>query len=133
MITQHQYEMYNPLPPSLTIKQSLIHGLGIFATKNIKKNTRLGISHVYNSNFPQNWIRTPLGGLYNHSDKPNCELVDSYLGEDFVSTKILFTLKDISAGDEITCIYTLYKIKEKEKTNATTPKENTKQSTETGI
>jgi len=108
--------MYRPLPDCLTIKVSKIDGLGIFAAKNIKANTCLGITHVYNLNFPQNWIRTPLGGHYNHSDEPNCHLKDSYLGESFVSfvsfvsTKVLITLKDIAAGDEITCTYTLYSL-----------------------
>ena len=102
--------MYSPLPASLTIKTSKIHGLGLFATKDIKKNTNLGISHVYNESFPQNWIRTPLGGFYNHSNEPNCELVASFSSEALIATKILITTKPIKKDDEITCIYTLYSI-----------------------
>lgn len=110
-ITQHQSNlMYRPLPDYLTIKISEIEGLGIFAVKDIKANTYLGITHVYNSGFPQNWIRTPLGGHYNHSDEPNCYLKDSFVGASLISTKILITLKNISAGDEITCTYTLYSL-----------------------
>ena len=108
--TRNSQETYRPLPDNLTVKKSPINGLGIFATEDIKKDTNLGITHVFNNNFQHSWIRTPLGGFYNHSDTPNCILVDSYLGGDFVSIKNLFTLKDISSGDEITCIYTFYSI-----------------------
>jgi SET domain-containing protein len=108
--TNQQTEQYQPLPHNLAVKESPIHNLGIFAIEDIEKDTLLGITHVYNKGFLHSWIRTPLGGFYNHSDTPNCILVDSYLGAEFVSTKTLVTLKDISAGDEITCTYTLYSI-----------------------
>ena len=71
---------YRPLLECLTIKNSPIHGLGIFATSAIEKGTDLGIAHVKMVewlNFPQDYCRTPLGGFYNHSDDPNCELIDS--------------------------------------------------------
>jgi len=106
--TKLQTAPYRPLPSNLTIKTSPIHGLGIFATEDIKADTYLGITHVYNKDFPQDWIRTPLGGFYNHSENPNCVLIDSFIGESFVFVKTLTTLEAISAGDEITCTYTLY-------------------------
>jgi len=106
--TKPQTAPYRPLPPSLTIKISPIHGLGIFAIEDIEADTYLGITHVYNTGFSQNWIRTPLGGFYNHSENPNCKLTDSFIEEGLISTKVLITLKAISAGDEITCTYTLY-------------------------
>ena len=37
---------YNPLPIFCTIKPSFIHGLGLFATREIKKDTELGLSHI---------------------------------------------------------------------------------------
>ena len=37
---------YNPLPIFCTIKPSFIDGLGLFATREIKKDTELGISHI---------------------------------------------------------------------------------------
>ena len=66
--------MYKTLPDFLTINKSYIHGLGIFATQDISPNIDLGISHIRNSvgHFENNYIRTPLGGLINHSDEPNC-------------------------------------------------------------
>ena len=63
--------MYNPLPEQLELKQSSIHGYGIFTTQPISRGTILGISHVYHDLFPDGWIRTPLGGFYNHSNDPN--------------------------------------------------------------
>ena len=63
--------MYKPLPTQLTIKNSQIEGLGIFATEDIKKNTFLGITHIRDEQFENKYIRTPLGGFYNHSNDPN--------------------------------------------------------------
>jgi len=63
--------MYKPLPKQLTIKNSSIEGLGIFATEDIKKNTFLGITHIRDEQFENKYIRTPLGGFYNHSNDPN--------------------------------------------------------------
>ena len=62
--------MYRPLPDGLTIKNSPIEGLGLFATKNIKKNTFVGVTHVRDEQFENKYIRTPLGGFYNHSNNP---------------------------------------------------------------
>jgi hypothetical protein len=38
--------MYKPLPESLTIKQSGINGLGLFAQKGIAQGTNLGVTHL---------------------------------------------------------------------------------------
>ena len=61
---------YRPLPDGLTIKRSPIEGLGLF-TQDIKKNTFIGIAHILDERFENNYLRTPLGGFYNHSDTPN--------------------------------------------------------------
>ena len=37
--------MYKPLPESLTIKQSGINGLGLFAEQKIMHGTNFGVSH----------------------------------------------------------------------------------------
>ena len=52
---------YKPLPKGLTIKDSSVHGLGLFATQDIVKGVELGITHVYNDKFENDYIRTPLG------------------------------------------------------------------------
>ena len=62
--------MYRPLPDGLTIKNSPIEGLGLFATKYIKANSFIGVTHIRDEQFENKYIRTPLGGFYNHSNEP---------------------------------------------------------------
>ncbi len=62
--------MYRPLPEQLTIKNSPIEGLGLFATKDIKANSFIGVTHIRDEQFENKYIRTPLGGFYNHSNEP---------------------------------------------------------------
>ena len=62
--------MYRPLPEGLTIKNSSIEGLGLFAINIIKKNTFIGVTHIRDEQFENKYIRTPLGGFYNHSNDP---------------------------------------------------------------
>ena len=59
--------MYKPLPESLTIKQSGINGLGLFAEQKIMQGTNLGTSHL---KIGDTIFRTPLGGFINHSNTP---------------------------------------------------------------
>ena len=63
--------MYRPLPDELTIKNSKIEGLGLFATVKIKKNSFIGLTHIRDEMFEGKYIRTPLGGFYNHSKESN--------------------------------------------------------------
>ena len=63
--------MYRPLPKELTIKNSAIEGLGLFATANIEANTFIGVTHIRDEQFENKYIRTPVGGFYNHSNDPN--------------------------------------------------------------
>ena len=95
--------MYTPLPESLTIIVSPIHGLGLYAVQDIKVGVELGITHIKDERFENGYIRTPLGGFFNHSDEPNCEC---YADGDFLKLK---TLEYIKAGEELTCFYWLYK------------------------
>ena len=69
--------MYKPLPNCLTIKKSPIEGLGLYATANIKANCFIGLTHIQSKNFENGYIRTPLGGFYNHSNEPNVRRVIS--------------------------------------------------------
>jgi len=91
--------MYKPLRPYLTIKKSSIHGLGVFATEDLGIRTNLGISHVGDFGFPDNLIRTPLGGFINNSEEPNCELQRE--GRKLFA----IVIKQIRKGDEITLKY----------------------------
>ena len=121
--------MYRPLPEGLTIKESSIDGLGVFATKRIEALVNLGMTHIRNEGsivvkgykeseytledkkFENGYIRTPLGGFINHSDTPNC-----FKGEDiryhkgFSKYLYLWTNRVIEEGEELTVKYTLYKI-----------------------
>ena len=63
--------MYKPLPRELTIKASPIEGLGLYAKEDIKKNSFIGVTHVRDEQFENKYIRTPIGGFYNHSNQPN--------------------------------------------------------------
>ena len=62
--------MYRPLPDVLKIKNSPIEVLGLFATIDIKKSTFIGVTHIRDEQFENKYIRTPLGGFYNHSNDP---------------------------------------------------------------
>ena len=130
--------MYKPLPNFLTIKKSPIEGLGLYATKNIKANTYIGLTHIQDKDFENGYIRTPLGGFYNHSNEPNVRRVVSdklpktqcgeQINESLDATKIpdgkasrenlypqvegrymfIVSIKDIKIGDELTANYNLY-------------------------
>ena len=99
-------EPYNPLPEYLTIGPSEIHGAGILAKEDIPGEVVIGISHVYDPNFLHDYIRTPLGGFINHSENPNCELIE----DENYEYKKLKTIKKIESGKELTLKYSLYGI-----------------------
>ena len=114
--------MYKPLPKELTLGESEIHDIGLFASENIPKETNLGMSHV---ELGKIMIRTPLGGFINHSNTPNCVKVKSLLTRqqwnernDLPNDKYdhnftkwdLMTLSNIDSGDELTVRYSFYKI-----------------------
>ena len=102
--------MYSPLPKQLEIRKSSIHGHGLFTKEPIPKNIILGISHVQHDLFPDGWIRTPIGGFYNHSETSNCKLVGIYMDEGFLTEiKLLQTTEYIKKDTELTCTYTIWK------------------------
>ena len=130
--------MYKPLPKCLTIKKSPIEGLGLYATTNIKTNTFIGLTHVQDKDFDNGYIRTPLGGFYNHSNNPNVRRIvadnlpklkcGDEIDEALDITKIsngkasrenlypkvegkymfIVSTREIKAGEEITANYNLY-------------------------
>jgi len=98
--------MYKPLPESLTIKQSGINGLGLFAKEGIAQGTNLGTTHI---KIEDEIIRTPLGGFINHSNTPNVVKVELH-DEKFQKKWALVTLRDIKKEEELTVRYTFYNI-----------------------
>ena len=129
---------YRPLPDGVTIKRSPIEGLGLYATQDIPANTFIGLTHILDERFENNYLRTPLGGFYNHSDKPNVrrmitnKLPNLKFGdpapmpddksevvniegskEDMYPTTYarfmyMVTIRDIKSGEELAANYNLY-------------------------
>ena len=102
--------MYRPLPDNVTVGQSNIEGLGLFAIRDITEGTTLGATHiVVNIQNDRSLIhRTPLGGFGNHSDEPNCNKVESNMY--WHKCWNIVTNRDIKKGEEITWKYTLYSV-----------------------
>ena len=121
--------MYRPLPNQLTIKNSEIEGLGLFSEVKISKNSFIGVTHIRNESFPNSYIRTPLGGFYNHSKNPNIiklgtDILPGFefgkiINSNFISSNykkdqkksnylFLVSLKDIDPGQELVAEYTFY-------------------------
>tara|TARA_R110000824_G_scaffold388659_1_gene584312 strand:+ start:380 stop:694 length:315 start_codon:yes stop_codon:yes gene_type:complete len=104
--------VYKPLPESLTIKQSGIDGLGLFAKEGIAQGKNLGMTHI---KLNGNMVRTPLGGFINHSDDANVvkvELLMTNEGKIKFNYKKwnLVALRDIKKGEELTVKYTFYNV-----------------------
>tara|TARA_R100000808_G_scaffold24059_2_gene54492 strand:+ start:1709 stop:2056 length:348 start_codon:yes stop_codon:yes gene_type:complete len=113
--------MYRPLPSEVTINKSHIDGLGLFATCDIKEGHNLGITHIHNHNFENQYIRTPLGGFINHANVSNCKLIKSNIivGDHDKDWKretvlMLITKQLIPANTELTTYYSLYNISNEE-------------------
>ena len=103
--------MYKPLPDSLTIQQSGINGLGLFAKEGIAQGTNLGMSHL---KLGEKIFRTPLGGFINHANVANVvkvelRMVDEELKENYKKWNLI-TLRDIKDGEELTIRYTFYNV-----------------------
>ena len=107
-------ETYKPLPKTVAVRISPIHGYGLFAIDNIPYGTNLGISHVFAVGFKNGYIRTPLGGFINHSDTPNCYKVQSH-EESVLIYYNLHTTRDIEKGEELTVTYTIYNLEDARK------------------
>ena len=103
---------WRPLPDSITIKESKIEGLGVFAIQDIPSKTDLGISHVYDERFPDNYIRLPLGAFINHHEMPNCDAIIENSHEDLGDIKHIriITRIDIKLGEELTLNYIINKL-----------------------
>jgi len=102
------------------VKESPLHGKGVFATRNIKKGAHLVTSHMalihVNENLPEvlatlqfPWTKeydaiciSDAGSFFNHSSKPNAEVKM----RDFNNLIQTFVAKkDIVKGTEITIYY----------------------------
>ena len=104
----------------IKIKQSVLHGKGVFATQNILKGEVLVESHMVlihiNENLPEMlatlqfpWTEdydaiclSHEGSFFNHDSQPNAEVIE----RDFSNQVQTFAAKTaIAKGDEITIYY----------------------------
>jgi hypothetical protein len=99
-------ETYKPLPDSLHIGKSKIHGQGLVASEDIAVGTELGVSHYRKGD---DVIRTPLGGFINHSEDPNVKRTQIRI-EPYWDKWTITTIKDIKKGKELTLKYTMYRV-----------------------
>ena len=107
----HICRSYRPLPPYLIIKESDIHELGLFTNEDIESRTVIGITHIYDTRFLHNYIRTPLGGFYNHSETPNVMIEERKIFDQIeIDCRVMIALRKIFKGEEIVAKYALYKI-----------------------
>lgn len=105
---------WRPLPDFLTIKESKIEGLGVFAKRDLPKGFDLGISHIFDERFPDGYIRLPLGGFINHHEIPNCNAIlsdqDQQMGE--LRHIRIQAKKTITKGQEITIRYIINQLED---------------------
>jgi len=66
--------------------------------------------HIANKNFPHGYIRTALGAFYNHSETPNCVILNGFWHQ--IPVKYLVTQNDIKKDEELTAYYSLYIVEE---------------------
>lgn len=112
------------IPHYLEIADSEIHGRGLFTARTLQSGLILGTARVSmvrenqtltvvmnrvlaESSIIDFYVPTPLGGLLNHSNTPNCavEFCSYDKGSLFQHIK---TTKQISEGEELTLKYQLY-------------------------
>ena len=92
---------YRPLDHRVTIQESKIDGLGLFAKEHLEPSDRLGTTHV---EWEGKLIRTPMGGFINHSETPNAFILKH------VNFRELIIIRPIKPWHEITVYYTEYKV-----------------------
>ena len=81
-------DTYRPLPNGLTIMESKIEGLGLWAKKIFEMRCLEKL--MYQVTTRREWVRTPLGGFINHSEEPNC-----YISTD-TEERILHSVRPIN-------------------------------------
>ena len=98
--------MKSVMNENVEVSTSSIHGNGLFAKSDIKKDTLLHVVNVHkelvdHGNSPCDWINLIPNNQYNHSkEKENCKIVTKGL------TKGVITTKHIPSGQELLVDYT---------------------------
>lgn len=79
--------------------ESKIHGHGLIATKDIKSNVDVGLSHIGIGLVNGKVVAgeaTDIGNFQNHNNSPNC--INKIVGKDLH----MVTTKEIRCGEELT-------------------------------
>ena len=94
---------YRPLPSCVTIKESSIDRLGLFAIEDIEKDYDFGTTHI---KVPPilTYIRTPVGGFLNHSKESNTTIIQLNQWDDYKIFNLISTCK-IYKGEEVLLNY----------------------------
>ena len=98
--------MQSDLGELVCLKDSNIHGIGLFAKQNILKDTFIHYTHGYHRRY-KDWINLVPNCKYNHSkENENCEIV--------IEDKVIKMVasKDIREGEELLVDYTKNEILE---------------------
>ena len=111
MFKEHHYKA---VPPCIEIRNTEESGHGLYATIDIPAGSYLGITHValtveQEDLVRRNYVRTPIGGLINHSETPNCVLLKHPQPERPGQLGLLthmWAILPIKNGTELTCFYT---------------------------
>ena len=86
-----------------TVDKSSIHGYGLIATKDISKDTDVGLSQVGIGFVNERLVAgetTDIGHFQNHSRNPNC--INKIVGENLH----MVTEEEIKNGEELTIDFT---------------------------
>ena len=98
--------MQSDLGELVCLKDSGVHGIGLFAKQNILKDTLIHYTHIYHPRY-KDWINLVPNCKYNHSkENENCEIVTEDKAMKMVASK------DISESEELLVDYTKNKILE---------------------
>lgn len=99
----------------LELKNSSIHGLGVFATKFIPKGTELGVGHYFDFHDRKDGIvilRSTLVPFFNYNRDPNLTLKEETPTPKwecgFSIHNRIYTKKDIQKGEELLLKYSWY-------------------------
>ena len=84
------------------VKESPVHGNGIFATQDVLADTRLFQTHTLNTGKQASgkWINIKPNCMYNHSVNANCKSVT------VLHQKFLVSVKNIGEGEEFLVDFT---------------------------
>ena len=94
---------YRPLPACITIKESEIDELGLFAIEDIEKDYDFGTTHI---KVPPivGYVRTPIGGFLNHSKESNTTIIQLNQWDDYKIFNLI-AIRKINKGEEILLNY----------------------------